>query len=496
MAAFGSMLADATLPPGVTPPAVAIEERRGVRYIAARWTPEALARLSAELASTGAVALGDLSDEALARAWFDTVEAFLDPAAPERRSLDEALHRFCALSPQGLAAALGSVLGGVAGPAAREILFGAQRSAAAAPAQATHEATLPTRGGIRRPPGSREASATSDGRRGSQPPHATDSVQAGSRKGGRAPSVSPARAPAPVVVFLASNLPALAVQPLLPALALRRPVLLKSPTAEPLFAPAFVAALVERLPALAPGIAAVSWPGGDEALEGPLLAAAGRIVAYGDAETIESLRRRVAGKLLAYGPKASLAVVGSDVDVREIAGGLARDVALFDQRGCLSIQAVYTGGDVAALAHALAEALAALGRDWPPGPLEPTAAAAVQQLRGEADLRGLLRPELPLPAGTVIVAARPEFVPSPGLRTVRVHALADLSRLPGLLAPWTGRLQGAALAGEMAWALRPDLERLGFTRCAPPGELQSPDALWHNGGLHPLAALAEDGPLV
>src|SRR6185369_1071693 len=76
----------------------------------------------------------------------------------------------------------------------------------------------------------------------------------------------------PVLIVLASNLPGLAVQPLLPALALRRPVLLKSPSAEPLFAPTFLAALVRREPRLAGAVAAVAWPGGDPRLEAPVLA--------------------------------------------------------------------------------------------------------------------------------------------------------------------------------------------------------------------------------
>jgi hypothetical protein len=120
-------------------------------------------------------------------------------------------------------------------------------------------------------------------------------------------------------------------------------------------------------------------------------------------------------------------------------------------------------------------------------------AGGVQQVRGEADLRGLHRPPLGpgagLAAGTVIVEPRPAFRPSPGLRTVRVHPVADLARLPEVLAPWRGRLQGAALAGARAEALAPALAELGVSRTAAPGELQHPDALWHNGGVSPLRAL-------
>jgi hypothetical protein len=92
--------------------------------------------------------------------------------------------------------------------------------------------------------------------------------------------------------------------------------------------------------------------------------------------------------------------------------------------------------------------------------------------------------------GTVVVDPLPEFRPSPGLRTVRIQPLDALDRLPTLLAPWRHRLQGAALAGEAAWRLESALGELGVSRCAPAGHLQTPDALWHNGGLHPLEALA------
>jgi hypothetical protein len=292
-----------------------------------------------------------------------------------------------------------------------------------------------------------------------------------------------------VLVVLASNLPALAVQPLLPALALRRPVLLKSPSAEPRFAPAFLAALARREPRLAAGLAAAVWPGGDQELEAPVLARAGTVIAYGEAEALASLERRAPGRVVGYGPKTSLAVIGAEAEPEGVAAGLARDIALFDQRGCLSIAAVYTAGDAAALAESLARSLTDLADRWPPGPADPAALAAVQQARLEAEMRGLHRPDLPLSAGTVLVDPVSAFRPSPGLRTVRVHPLESLEDLPEILAPWSGRLQGAALAGGDAWPLVPRFAALGFSRFAPPGELQSPDAAWHNGGIHPLRAL-------
>lgn len=397
----------------------------------------ALARLMERLAGARAAALASLDDETLLAAWGETVEAFLDPDSRERRAIEAELVELTGLSPAGLRAGLVAVLGGVRRQPHAEALFA--RAAAM-----------------------RSGDIAGDAR-------------------------------APALVVLAGNLPGLAVQPLLPALALRRPLLLKSASAEPLFAPAFVSALVARLPALADAIAAVTWPGGDEELEAPVLAAAGKVLAYGDRASIADLRRRAPGKIVDYGPKLSFAVIGADADLTTAAAGIARDVALFDQRGCLSVQAAFVeGDDVRArnFAAALATALASIAIELPPGHIAPSQASLVQQLRGEAELRGALAPRSPLATGTVIIESPDAtLAPSPGLRTVRVYPLAALTDLPPRLDGWRPLLQGAALAGDAAWQLAPTLAVLGVSRCAAPSELQTPNASWNNGGHDPLAAL-------
>jgi hypothetical protein len=454
------MLGDLYLPPEVALPATAVDlaaAQRPASYpAAARWTPDRLAALAAAL-RRGGEALRELPDAALLDAWAATVEAFLDPGSPERRELAPALAALCDLSAAGLDAGLAAVLGGVRRhPAAALLARAATLTKARAPGE----------------------------RLDGMEPTAGEGPESG-------------KGPAPILVVLASNLPGLAVQPLLPALALRRPVLLKSPSSEPLFAPAFLAALTRREPRLAGAVAAATWPGGDAELEAPLLAAAGAVVAYGGAEALADLERRAAGRrFVGYGPKMSLAAIEMGAGAaapRELAAGLARDVALFDQRGCLSVVAVYVAGgleDAARLAASLEAALGDLAARWPPGPAAAPALAAVQQLRLEAELRGLPPASLPPAAGTVLLEPEPELRASPGLRTVRVHPLPDLDRLPQILAPWRGRLQGAALAGPAAWRLAPRLAELGISRCAAPGDLQSPDAAWHNGGIDPLVALS------
>src|SRR6185312_2649934 len=415
VARLPTMLRDAFLPTSFDhsrSPVFRAVEHPGVRYSSARWSPEPLGRLVAALRE-GGEELRQIPPEDLLAAWADTVATFLRQGSLERRALDPPLAKLCGLSREGLRAGLEAVLGGVRREPAVALFT---RVVRARPAPAASAGT------------------------------------------------------GPVLVVLASNLPGLAVQPLLPALAAGRPVLLKSSSAEPLFAPAFLSALARREPRLGAAVAAATWEGGDEELEAPVLAGVGTVLAYGGKETLDDLERRATGKVIGYGPKISLAAIGADVEPRRAAEGLARDIALFDQRGCLSIAAVYTAGDGEILGQAIAEELLGLARRMPPGPSPPRQAlVAVQHLRLEAEMRGFWHSSLAPREGTVVVDPNPELRLSPGLRTVRVHPLPDLSRLPGLLWRWKGRLQGAALAGEAAWALEPELRELGISRFAPPG---------------------------
>jgi hypothetical protein len=96
-------------------------------------------------------------------------------------------------------------------------------------------------------------------------------------------------------------------------------------------------------------------------------------------------------------------------------------------------------------------------------------------------MRGLHQPPLPLAAGTVIVEPEAVFRPSPGLRTVRVHPVADWSALEAILSPWSGLLQGAAVAGDVPPEVEVLLRRQGVSRIAPAGVLQRAGVDWDDG---------------
>ena len=397
-------------------------QRTAAQWTAAQWTVAELGSLATALDEDGREVLGELSNVRLLAAWDTAIGRLIDPSSAARQALDASLTRTCRLSAPALQAALETVLEGMTGDPAREVFDRAERL---------------------------------------------------SRSSDRL-----------VLAILASNVPALAAQVVLPALALRRPLLLKSSSREPLFGPALVHLLGRELPELSRALAAVTWAGGDEVIEDRLFSVAGSVVAYGDSGTIDQIAAR-RGDLLPQGSKISIAAVGADSDLDSTARGLARDIALLEQRGCLSVRAVFTDADPVALGTTLRDRLAGLAEVWPPYELEPSEAAAVRQARDEAELRGALFSAPSIGGGTVILAPNSELRPGPGCRTVEIHALESLDALATRLSPWADGIQGAVLAGEGARASEALLRSLGVARITAPGLLQRTDALWstENGGL-------------
>jgi hypothetical protein len=233
----------------------------------------------------------------------------------------------------------------------------------------------------------------------------------------------------------------------------------------------------------------VTWAGGDEIIEDRLFSLASSVVAYGDDGTIQEILPR-RGDLVPHGSLISIATVSADADLGSATRGLARDIALLEQRGCLSVRAVFTDAEPTAFATDLRDRLAEQAEAWPPYDLEPAEAAAVNQVRAEAELRRGLFSTSAIGSGAVVLAPNSQLRPGPGFRTVELHSLKSLDELESRLAPWAGGIQGVALAGKRAAALEPGLRSLGVTRVTPPGLLQQTDALWSAETGHLLERLA------
>jgi hypothetical protein len=285
-----------------------------------------------------------------------------------------------------------------------------------------------------------------------------------------------------VVHVLASNVPALA----LPAIALTclagAAVVVKSGRADRVSAPAFRRALEGVDPDLAESVVTSYWVGGDAATEDPVLRQADRIVASGHDATIASLARRLDTRLIGHGERASVVVLGRDALDTRIAADVAVDVAMHDQRGCLSPHAVYVAGPTRPFADDLAAALATVATALPPGPLDDAARAAHRTALATAEWEGAVA--LGDPAGTVLVSDAPAFRPTPGRRTVWVRPLAALAdAIPA------GRIECVGAAGaELDPAV---LRALGVARVCPPGRMQRPPLIWPRGQHAPLRSLLD-----
>jgi acyl-CoA reductase-like NAD-dependent aldehyde dehydrogenase len=295
-----------------------------------------------------------------------------------------------------------------------------------------------------------------------------------------------------VAHVLASNVPALA----LPAIALAclagAAVAVKSGRRDALSAAAFVRALADVDPDLAATIVAAYWPGGDVACEDALLERADVSVLTGSDEALAVLAGRTRSRVIAYGPRVSVAVVGRGAldDARGTVKSLALDVALHDQRGCLSPHAVYveTAGDVSprVFAERLAGALDEMAHSLPRGEASVEERAAARACVADAEwLPGGVVIETT--GGTVLYAETTAFRPTAGLRMVRVHPLDNPSTLATILPP--GGMECVGLAGMPASSLVEDLSALGVSRVCPVGAMQQPPLAWPRGQHAPLGAL-------
>jgi hypothetical protein len=215
------------------------------------------------------------------------------------------------------------------------------------------------------------------------------------------------------------------------------------------------------------------------------------VVAYGDDATIESLHRR---NVTGFGSRVSGALIAPDGTdpsrIDEVADSLARDVALFEQLGCLSLHHVFVvspdGRAARSLAIRMAAALEHLGESMPPARIPLHDACAIRGVRELTRWRQLAGEQIELFEGrglewTLIFERRADsFKISPGFRTVHVSAARDLAEFRACIAPLSGRIEAIAVVGENCEI---EARAMAIPYVCAPGEMQSPPIDWrHNGG--------------
>ena len=301
-------------------------------------------------------------------------------------------------------------------------------------------------------------------------------------------------------VLLGGALPTPTLLALLAPLVLRSPVIAKTSQHDPVTARVFSYALAAADFGLGESLEVITFPGSD-ALRMQAFLATDCVVATGSDETIASLAARVRPprRFVGYGHRVSVAALGpealSGAALAEAARGLALDVSLWDQLGCLSPVSVFVTGSAPAVAEAIAAALSELAVRLPRGRVPREASVAFAHARGEAEMRAAAGQSVTVygdASWTVVAEADARLRPAPLHRFLHVHPVSGENGLLKALLPLAPHLAGVALAGfgNATAALAAALAGLGASRICAPGRLQAPPLAWRHDGQPVLLPLA------
>ncbi|MDD9853356.1 MAG: hypothetical protein OXU78_05305 [Deltaproteobacteria bacterium] len=302
-------------------------------------------------------------------------------------------------------------------------------------------------------------------------------------------------------VLLAGALPTPSLLQLIAPLLLRSPVLARPAAHDPVTPRALADSLRAADAELAACLEVVDFSRGDSTALAAF-ASADCVVATGADETVAAVAKLAAPprRFVGYGHRFSAAVVGAEADVQQAARGLAVDISLWDQLGCLSPLAVWALCDIRALAEALAAELQNAAQRWPRGNLNTAEAAAIAAAQAEAEMRAAAGEKLHLHGGAqegfvLVQETGARFRGSPLHRFVRLHPARNLEEAAAAIAPLAAHLSAVGLAGFGAEteAAAARLLQLGASRVCRPGRMQAPPLHWCHDGRGVLAPLARFG---
>jgi hypothetical protein len=263
-------------------------------------------------------------------------------------------------------------------------------------------------------------------------------------------------------------------------------VLIKTASAEPIFFAEFARTLAEVDREAGARVEVLNWSRSRTDLTDELISQCECVVAYGDDATIESLRRR--SDVIGFGSRVSAALIDASC-IDGVAELLARDVALFEQLGCLSLHHVFVvspdGRAARDFAVRMSEALERLAVSMLSAHIPLRDAAEIRGVRERARWRAIAGEPVELFEGrglewTVVFEAKADsFKVSPGFRTVHVTAVRDLAEFRACIGNMSGRIEAMAVAGDEC---ETEARAMGIPYVCAPGEMQSPPLDWRHGG--------------
>jgi hypothetical protein len=315
------------------------------------------------------------------------------------------------------------------------------------------------------------------------------------------PDLGSLRGPAVVAQVLAGNVPALAIPAALEALLARSAVVLKPADEDSISAQLFKESLDQAAPELSACVDVERWSGGNDIAEAEVFGAVDYVIASGGQQMVQSLTKRLSSKPHTfYGPRLSIGLVG--MGWLDAPGAwwedVAREIALWDQRGCLSPRVLFVAGDPERFARRLAPALNRWQERWPAGPPSLGDGTDIVSFRTPYQMAKEGKAGIFTSNGTawtVVWDHNASLDAGPPARAVRVTTRPSSRDLEALLIKAKGMVQGAGLdflmRGDAEW--RRALERGGVAWVAPLTSIQDPPAGWRADGRSGLAALLARG---
>ncbi len=248
------------------------------------------------------------------------------------------------------------------------------------------------------------------------------------------------------------------------------------------------------------------WKGGNDTFEKPLFKEAQMVTVMGTNQTIRSVRERLDDhvRFVGYGHRISFGLVMKEALegflAHDTIRNTAKDVAAWDQLGCLSPHVIYVeqGGLVkpAEFAARLAEELETMEKKQPRREVSTEESATITSIRGMYEMRSADAPDATQiwmsegsTAWTVVYEADPAWQSSTANRFVYVKAVDDLGELTRALEPQRHSIStvGYAAPEERVEELATLLARWGVTRLCPLGRMQRPPLGWRHDGRPPLS---------
>jgi acyl-CoA reductase-like NAD-dependent aldehyde dehydrogenase len=308
--------------------------------------------------------------------------------------------------------------------------------------------------------------------------------------------------PGTIFYALAGNVPGQAIPAIARALLAGSIAVVRDSERQPVITAAFRETLRRHEPALAAMVIPVAWShrSGDRALESAVIKAAARVELYGSDRTVADLDARyrtdASGICELHGARVSAGLIPAGTDLVQAARGFAVDVAMYEGRGCLTPHVILVEGDgsrASEFTDALGRELAECEARWPRPRGTVEEERERRQFIDRAEMRALAAPPdrssadrcLIGPSGAWCVhqSSDPTITPGPGLRCVRVAAVADraaaIAALGAAKPPLAGVGVGGAPDGDRTSAtdyatLPMELRAAGATLVWPAGRMQAP----------------------